>query len=481
MSNPRDSKLSLKVTINKQKSKVLFAQANNDFVDVLLSFLTLPLGKIVRILQHHKKESIHAINGSFITLYEGLHHLDSTHFSLKGAKEMFLNPRNPFEAECSNLILDITDSETTKFFVCGNNYCGRFSVANISMYSGIAECSVCGSLLNKQTSAFEISVARDANLGVFTKNSSSFLISDDLRVVPVEPGFLQTPAVAGVMRVLENVGVADTQGAESRILSIGIDDIMDLLRLSLVSATPLTDLIIKNGQKAVSAAAKPEPPLRIVKEAVSGSSKKVTLKASLQRSTNRFLFAEATDDFLELLFSFLTIPLGGVEFLLGGKACLNNIDNLYKSVTDFIKVENFKTPHTKNRLMNPKLAHGYISHNQFLPLTEEESPVLRRRQHQSPSPANVIRSFNWGRRRRGYVKKPTVCFVTDDLTVTPSLASTFSILNGLGIALSDVKEMELHIGLEEALSILKASLTSKTALTDALINPMLYKAPKLEK
>ncbi|CAA0808596.1 Protein of unknown function (DUF674 [Striga hermonthica] len=62
--------------------------------------------------------------------------------------------------------------------------------------------------------------------------------------------------------------------------------------------------------------------------------------------------------------------------------------------------------------------------------------------------------------------------VTDDLTVTPlCVTSSLSILDRQGIPLSDVEELELNIGLEEALSILKASLTSTSALTNGLFEP----------
>lgn len=47
MSDAEEVKFSLKVMINKEKTKVLFAESDSDFVDVLLSFLTLPLGSIV--------------------------------------------------------------------------------------------------------------------------------------------------------------------------------------------------------------------------------------------------------------------------------------------------------------------------------------------------------------------------------------------------------------------------------------------------
>ncbi|KAL6554125.1 hypothetical protein OROMI_019798 [Orobanche minor] len=51
----------------------------------------------------------------------------------------------------------------------------------------------------------------------------------------------------------------------------------------------------------------------------------------------------------------------------------------------------------------------------------------------------------------------------------------------LNVPLSDVKELELDIGLKEALGILRASLTSARALTDGLmIKPTLKKKPKGE-
>ncbi|MCH90559.1 DUF674 family protein, partial [Trifolium medium] len=36
----------LKLLINKESNKVLFAEAGKDFVDILCSFLTMPLGTI---------------------------------------------------------------------------------------------------------------------------------------------------------------------------------------------------------------------------------------------------------------------------------------------------------------------------------------------------------------------------------------------------------------------------------------------------
>lgn len=48
----------------------------------------------------------------------------------------------------------------------------------------------------------------------FTIKTSSFLICDDLRVVPYSTGYLQT---------LRNFGIGDTNGAELRNVTFGID------------------------------------------------------------------------------------------------------------------------------------------------------------------------------------------------------------------------------------------------------------------
>ncbi|WJZ88121.1 hypothetical protein VitviT2T_007451 [Vitis vinifera] len=55
-SNPRlhraretPKQISLKIAIDKEKNQVLFAESDIDFVDVLFSFLTLPMGTILRL------------------------------------------------------------------------------------------------------------------------------------------------------------------------------------------------------------------------------------------------------------------------------------------------------------------------------------------------------------------------------------------------------------------------------------------------
>ena len=112
------------------------------------------------------------------------------------------------------------------------------------------------------------------------------------------------------------------------------------------------------------------------------------------------------------------------------------------------------TSDTKIRLTNPKLPHGYLFKNQqLLPLSEEGPPKLYSKQRWNPyvPPGNrrYSHSFNEKSNKIEFRMKKTMCFVSDDLTISPSLASRISILNDAGIPLSDVKEAVFHIGPNE--------------------------------
>ncbi|KAI3457331.1 hypothetical protein Pfo_013994 [Paulownia fortunei] len=476
MSDAKDVKFSVKVMINKQKTKVLFAEAESDFADVLLSFLTLPLGKIVKVLEKHYGDQAPVL-GSLTTLYKGLANLNSDHFWTEGGKQMLLNPRSSFEARCRKLKLNVDNTQPTKYYTCANWDCGNSRYSNVSMYYDTARC-VCGKSLKREVGIKE-SEAGDGDCGVFTMKTASFIISDHLRML----------YNVSVIQTLSNFGITDTDGAEIRNVTFGFNEIMDLLKGSLFSRTPLTDLVL-NKRQIDSATPKSELGIllhQMEKEAPSNS-KKMILRIMVTKSTNKLLFAQAEEDFIDFLFGLLTIPLGGVECLLGSNTSLENIDNLYRSIANINGDKYVKTQDTKTMLLKPKLPHGYISNYQILPLSEESAPVLyyygnysRNEEWLSLSPIWGSTAVEYRKGQGNYVKGPRTYMVTDDLTVKPMcMTSSVSILNKLKIPLSDVKELELHIGLKEALSILKASLTSTSALTSSLINPMLKKQPKQE-
>lgn len=116
-------KVSLRVLVDKERNRVLYAEAGKDFVDVLFSFLTLPLGTIARLMS--KDSNIEAVRfGSISSLYQSVSKLDQQYLWSHTCKEMLLNPRNSMEDYCQKLKLNIDDTPV-QYFVCGNWDCRR--------------------------------------------------------------------------------------------------------------------------------------------------------------------------------------------------------------------------------------------------------------------------------------------------------------------------------------------------------------------
>ncbi|XP_057779831.1 uncharacterized protein LOC130998433 [Salvia miltiorrhiza] len=291
---------SLKVMINKERTKVFFADSDSHFADILLSFLSLPLGRIVKVLEKHFGDEPPTI-GSLSSLYRSLVNLDSSYFWTNGAKQTLLNPASSSEAEYQRLKLDITDFQPAEYFKCSKypiHHSQSYRFRSVSIYyDDVSMCKLClqDSMIKEVVKkGSEAAASRE---GVFTMNTSSFLISDDLHIFPSETGLLE---------IISFLGITDMDNAEQ-----------------------------------------------------------------------------------------IKVDLG----------------------------------------------------------------------------------FNEG----SYLKGSPTYHVADDLTVTPfCFASTLSSLKEQKISISDVKEVEMQIGLKEALRILKASLTSSTALTDALLTRKSIKRPKRE-
>ncbi|KAI3679629.1 hypothetical protein L2E82_51169 [Cichorium intybus] len=69
---------------------------------------------------------------------------------------------------------------------------------------------------------------------------------------------------------------------------------------------------------------------------------------------------------------------------------------------------------------------------------------------------------------RRLLKEPATFIVSDNLEVTASSVDTISKLNTLGVPVDDMEVREVSIGEKEAPLLLKACLSSTSALTDFL-------------
>nr|KYP32458.1 hypothetical protein KK1_046865 [Cajanus cajan] len=328
----------------------MYAEGGKDFVDVLLSYLTLPLGTIVRLVP---KES-----NLISSLYESVSHLDKKHLWTPTCKEMLLQPRK-------SLVL------FTHSFIC----------------------------------------------------STLFV------------------------------------------------QVLDLLKFSLLSKTPLTDLITK---KQFLYFNKKDQSQFEIGEVALNESRKMVVKVLVRKSYSKILFAEAKEDFTDFLLSFLTLPLGGVLHILKGFTSLSCLDKLYKSVAELCSERYLRSQGLKKQLVNPPCTPQFNLNDQIpvyycnsyekdkrqnRALVTFPKPILQNGEMNAPLDVVNPKSSDGKSSSCGFAKGAAMYMVTDDLVVTPiSSISAVSYFNKSKVGILDLEHRVINIGLKEVKCFSETSL-----------------------
>ncbi|KAI3461373.1 hypothetical protein Pfo_018036 [Paulownia fortunei] len=107
------STMSLKLLIDTQGKRVLFAEAGKDFVDFLFQILSLPAGTVISLLR--KQEMV----GSLANLYESIENLNDSYIQPNQTKDTILKPVPPV-SDSSIPPLGLNGAPTTvkKFYWC---------------------------------------------------------------------------------------------------------------------------------------------------------------------------------------------------------------------------------------------------------------------------------------------------------------------------------------------------------------------------
>ena len=176
--NAKGISLSLKGVVDEDKNKVIFVESDDEFVDVLLSFLTMPLGAIIRLARDN---STQVGMGCMNNLYESVKNLDLQyfHFGSEAGKLMFLSPRSEAESHRVHLKLKIDNAEPEIFLCEPPNNFGDRSCWLYSHYKDVL-CK-CGKPMGWSQKLGRPS-ALGKREGVFVNGMTRFMISDELRV-----------------------------------------------------------------------------------------------------------------------------------------------------------------------------------------------------------------------------------------------------------------------------------------------------------
>ncbi|XP_058741767.1 uncharacterized protein LOC131614158 [Vicia villosa] len=435
----------LTVFIDKEKNKVVYAEAGKDFVDVFFSFLTLPLGTIAKLVA--KDSNIEAVNfGSISSLYQSVSNLDEQFLWSNTCKEMLLNPRNSMQRYCQNMKLNIDETQPLMYYFCEDETCRRENWYSLCTFKD--QLCTCGNLMN-------VVVPQKNNTeNGFVNHSSTFVISDNLFVMP---NLLRTS-----LSLFQKLGIKDIDAVDKQTINISKKEVVDILKFSLISKTPLTDFFFKK----VKLVSNLDPRNRLefwigeseLEDEPSDESNMV-VKILRRKSNEKILFVEAKEDFADFVFSFLTFPLGGVLHMLQGFSFLSCIDNLYKSMTGLCTARCLTSYEIKEKLSKPLISMEFKLRDQILPIHGDYKD--RSEPYGYMDPKSPISG--------GYAKGPLTFMVTDDLVMSPmSSSNVVSYLERMNVPLNDLEERVVSIGVKEGLRILKAALTTTSALTNGL-------------
>ncbi|KAK4717724.1 hypothetical protein R3W88_016062 [Solanum pinnatisectum] len=476
--------IKLKIMIDKNRNRVIFAESDHEFIDTLFSFLTLPLGTVLRLLE---KDMVQL--GSISRVYTSVYSLEPRFLRTSYCKSMLITPRNASEVQCEKLKLNVDYSENAgKLFFC-NSYSPRCN--NIFSISQDTQCFHCNRLTQFDRKINEKEKKRSCGgesvVEVFLKGgAASFMITDDLQVMPA--------STASLTALFGKLGVSDKSEIEAKTVEVGTEEVLQLLKFSLLSKTALTNMVLNSQGSWLKDISKFEDnqTAKLDKKTMPQNTNTMSLKLIVSKSKKKVLYAEAGVKLVDFLFSFLVFPLGAVVKHLGGNSRLGCIDNLYKGAAD-LSLENYiKSEECKNMLLSPKLSphSGFDSH---ILEVEEEYPKYR---YDDSGCIELVRNTNKSEgssivneeeasdyidinildpksptgetiKGEGYLKGPATFMIMDNLLVTPfSPTAIITQLNQMKVSTSDVEERTVIVGKDEALNLLKASLISKTVLND---------------
>ncbi|XP_060196920.1 uncharacterized protein LOC132626173 [Lycium barbarum] len=235
MATADETKLRMKLLIDTNAKKLLFAEVDKDFVDFLFHILSLPVGTVTRLLKEK------GMNGCLHNIYQSVENLDDSHIQWK---DIILEPKCHFRISSVPLLLNDAPTQTA-FYKCRNT-------SPISPCWG-GDCYVTDDSsarcpdpdCNSQMSGTLSYVAPPGKVatGGFVRDVVKYMVMDDL---VVKPGSV----VSSITSLTECFNVKDFGALHEEVVHFGKEEALKLLKLSFESKAVLTSLFMMSSVKA---------------------------------------------------------------------------------------------------------------------------------------------------------------------------------------------------------------------------------------
>ena len=413
--------IKIKLAVDRPGNRVLFADAGSDFVDVLLSFLTLPLSALQSCATGASSSQ-----GCLSNLCDSVDHLrNSSLLKVEACHGMLLTP-----------------AHTNEFQLCKSTHS-----TNDLEISRLCKCSL---VMARMLHVYEQVGCKETFVG----GKERYVISDDMKI---------KPASTRTMLLLPQAFGSDGIGHafEEVEVSVSGTQVLSMLNASLSSDTVLTDAFLSKGtdnHKAAHATVTPIIRQNIIPldQDSAGSSPEWTIEVFYHTREKKVMYAKCNHEFVDMLLGFLTYPISCVIKNMGAGTCHLGrcFDNLYRSVTDLDDVGHLAGVLSNMMFLDP----GIMPFDIFTNIRSYRALDCR-------CPKDDNKHYCW----HPELVEGGNYVVGDDLLVHQT--SAMSVMkHWCGIDKANVLEMGIAVGKQEAVALLRALLTSETALTDVFIS-----------
>ncbi|KAI9156859.1 hypothetical protein LWI28_013265 [Acer negundo] len=227
------SQVTLKLLIDTESKKVLFAEAGKDLVDFLFYLLSLPVATVTKLLK--KKGEV----GCLTDLYKSLENLNQTYMQPNQNKTSLLNPKSSLNANGLPLLLSDNHDQTTavKFYLCSNS--NHVSDVLNTMCPCGYRITRALTFVNSDGAANSSTTAGTTTVeGGFVRGVVTYMVMDNLEVKPM--------STISSITLLNEFGVKDVGSLKEKIVVLGIDEGLKLLKASLECKNVLTSVFLGN-------------------------------------------------------------------------------------------------------------------------------------------------------------------------------------------------------------------------------------------
>ncbi|GAB4857129.1 hypothetical protein Ancab_015040 [Ancistrocladus abbreviatus] len=227
-----EKQVSVKLLIDTKTNKVLFAEGGKDFVDFLFYILSLPVGAVVRMLNKG------TMTGSLGNLYDSIENLSNDYIQQTFHKDFLLKPSlPPCNADSVGMVPQLSIDQAPilakSFFRCSGSQHHLYVTDNPKTL-----CPQCNCNLSTKLNYVRYDV-KDENLPSYdgyVKGVVTYMIMDDLVVKPM--------STISSITLLNRFSIKDVSSLEEKVVHLGLDEGVALLKASFESKTVLTDVFL---------------------------------------------------------------------------------------------------------------------------------------------------------------------------------------------------------------------------------------------